>query len=331
MCTTASRGTDMARADGLLSVIVPVYNVEPYLEDCVRSILSQTYAPLEALLIDDGSTDGSGAMCDALAKEDARVRVFHKENGGQAAAKNLGIANARGAYLGFVDGDDHVAAEMYASLIAAMEANGANIAECAFNYVFPDRAEHSGNDTGAVKVYARDKAIRRMALGQELMIESARKVYRKDALGNARFPEGTLFEEVGFLRRMYPTMGAVAYVDRPYYQYRQQRAGSTNASFPPQKLAVIGECDAFVSELRQAGQREAADAVAAFTLDHIMRMFRNARACRADAAILKTLRRAYRTRYQQEKGNPDVRKLRGLLFALSPDAYDRLSRCLHSR
>lgn len=315
----------------LVSVIVPVYNVTPYLPQCVHSLLTQTYAPVEVVLVDDGSTDGSGEICDTLAKEDARVRVLHRDNGGQSAAKNTGIEAAKGAYLSFVDGDDYVLPEMYETMIRAMEESGASICECAFMYVYPDAAVHTGGDTGDVTVFPRAEAIRRMALSDPLMIESARKVYRRETIGDARFPEKQLYEEVGFLRRVAGRIGSVAYVDRPFYQYRQQRAGNTNASFPAAKLPVLEECTAFVRMLREEGLSDAADAMAAFALDHNMRMFCNAKRCGAGRDIRKRLRRAYRTRYQQEKENPYVRKLRGLLFCISPDAYDWLSRRLHSR
>lgn len=100
----------------LISVIVPVYNVREYLTRCVRSLQAQTYENLEILLVDDGSTDGSGELCDVLAGEDGRIRVFHKQNGGSSSARNLGICRATGAYLGFVDSDDYVDEDMYERL-----------------------------------------------------------------------------------------------------------------------------------------------------------------------------------------------------------------------
>lgn len=100
----------------VISVVVPVYNVRDYLTRCVRSLQAQTYEQLEILLVDDGSTDGTGELCDALAKEDERIRVFHKPNGGSSSARNLGIEMATGSYLGFVDSDDYVDADMYEKL-----------------------------------------------------------------------------------------------------------------------------------------------------------------------------------------------------------------------
>ena len=111
----------------LISVIVPVYNIEKYIERCVRSICVQTYKNLEILLVDDGSTDGSGEICERLAKEDERIRVFHKENGGSSSARNLGIREAKGEYLGFIDSDDYIEPDMYELLAEGIGKYGLEI------------------------------------------------------------------------------------------------------------------------------------------------------------------------------------------------------------
>ena len=104
----------------LISVIVPVYNTKDYLVRCVDSICAQTYRNLELLLVDDGSTDGTGRLCEELAEKDSRIRVFHQENGGSSSARNLGIRNAAGGYLGFVDSDDYIEPDMYEKLLRVM-------------------------------------------------------------------------------------------------------------------------------------------------------------------------------------------------------------------
>ena len=97
----------------LITVIVPVYNILEYLPRCVHSITGQTYRNLEILLVDDGSTDGTGELCDRLGEEDPRIRVFHKENGGSSTARNLALQHAKGEYVGFVDSDDYIEPDMY--------------------------------------------------------------------------------------------------------------------------------------------------------------------------------------------------------------------------
>ncbi len=112
-----------------ISVIIPVYNIEEYLERCVNSVREQTFDNLEILLVDDGSTDSSGSICDRLATEDSRIRVFHKPNGGSSSARNLGISQAAGEYLGFVDSDDYIAPDMYELLYQAVQEYGVEIAQ----------------------------------------------------------------------------------------------------------------------------------------------------------------------------------------------------------
>ena len=118
----------------LISVIVPVYNVEHYLNRCVDSILAQTYSDLEILLVDDGSTDSSGAICDAYARQDARVQVIHKKNGGLSDARNCGIEHAKGRYFCFVDSDDGIAPQMIEVLYRNLLNAGADVSAVALKY-----------------------------------------------------------------------------------------------------------------------------------------------------------------------------------------------------
>ena len=117
----------------LISVIVPVYNVAAWLPRCVDSVLTQTYQNLEILLIDDGSTDASGEICDAYAEKDPRIRVIHKKNGGLSSARNAGLDVSNGQYIGFVDSDDWIEPEMYEKMLALMECNEAQLV-CAGRY-----------------------------------------------------------------------------------------------------------------------------------------------------------------------------------------------------
>ena len=118
--------------DKLISIIVPVYKAEKYLRRCVNSILAQTYQNIEVLLIDDGSPDNSGSICDEYAEKDSRVRVFHKSNSGVSSARNLGLKEAKGQYIGFVDSDDYVLPKMYETLTDLIQSQGADIAICGY-------------------------------------------------------------------------------------------------------------------------------------------------------------------------------------------------------
>lgn len=122
----------------LISVIVPVYKVEQYLEKCVNSITAQTYSNLEIILVDDGSPDKCGDICDSLAEKDKRIKVIHKMNGGLSSARNAGIDIATGQYIGFVDSDDFIEPEMYEKLLKLIKQEGTKLAVCAVNYVYED-------------------------------------------------------------------------------------------------------------------------------------------------------------------------------------------------
>ena len=117
-------------SEPVISVIIPVYNVEPYLRRCLDSVTGQTYAALEILLVDDGSTDGSGGICDEYAAKDVRVKVIHKKNGGAALARNAGLETASGGWIGFVDSDDYIESDPYEYLLDLAERTGADIAQC---------------------------------------------------------------------------------------------------------------------------------------------------------------------------------------------------------
>ena len=142
----------------LISVIVPVYKVEKYLDACVASILGQTYANLELILVEDGSPDNSGALCDAWAQKDPRVRVIHKENGGGGLARNVGLDAAKGELIAFVDSDDYIAPDMFAYLYSLLQ-QGADIAECDYvdvvedGFVFPE-------EEGEVRFVTPEEALR---------------------------------------------------------------------------------------------------------------------------------------------------------------------------
>lgn len=125
----------------MISVIIPVFNVEKYISQCLDSVCNQTYSDLEIILVDDGSTDASGEICDKYACHDNRIRVIHQENGGAAAAKNAGLQIASGEYLSFVDSDDFLEPNAYRYMLQVMQTQGADVVQCSFRNVFKDHTK----------------------------------------------------------------------------------------------------------------------------------------------------------------------------------------------
>lgn len=184
----------------LISVIVPVYNTKAYLDRCVQSILSQTYTNLEVLLVDDGSKDGSGELCDELAAKDDRIMVLHKENGGSSSARNLGLAKAKGEYIGFVDSDDYISPEMYGLLQAAIEKYDTNVAQ-----IGRDEIDEQGNRLPDICIPPKEEQLigSRDFLKELLMHRGdcsfCTKLFRKKVLEGKKFPVGALNEDFHFL------------------------------------------------------------------------------------------------------------------------------------
>lgn len=186
-----------------VSVIVPVYNIKEYLPRCVASICNQTYTDLEILLVDDGSTDGTGALCDELALSDERIRVFHKENGGSSSARNLGIANAKGAFLGFVDSDDYIEPWFYERLVKGQEETGARIVQ-----IGRDEVDDKGNQLPNIcEPPASDVFIPSNEFMKELLMHRGdcsfcTKLVDKTLLETYQFPLGVLNEDFHILVQM---------------------------------------------------------------------------------------------------------------------------------
>ncbi len=216
----------------MISVIVPVYNVEPYLPGCLDSILSQTYRDLEILLIDDGSTDRGGTICDEYAAKDPRIRVFHTENRGLSAARNRGLDEAKGEYVGFVDSDDRIEPDMYEYLLEAAERTGADVVECGAFKEFPERTAERKRES---REMSGPEAVLALLQG-ELADGVWDKLYRRRCFDRIRFPEGRVFEEVATTWRVFATVERVCSIPEAKYHWLQ-REGSLSCPRNMRSLA----------------------------------------------------------------------------------------------
>ncbi len=203
----------------MISVIVPVYNVELYLTKCVDNILAQSYRDLEILLIDDGSTDRSGEICEGFATNDSRVRVFHTENHGLSVARNLGLDYAGGVYVGFVDGDDWTEPDMHEVLIRSAEENHADIVECGFFLEYPDKTTEHKN-TGR-QVSGTDAV--RARLNQQLSDRVWNKLWKKSCFDGVRFPEGRIYEDIATTYRIFSDVNCIHIENTAKYHYLQRK------------------------------------------------------------------------------------------------------------
>lgn len=211
--------------EGIISVIVPIYNVEPYLNKCIDSIIGQTYKDLEIILVDDGSTDRSGEVCDAYEKADKRVRVIHKQNGGAASARNSGLEIAIGKYIGFVDSDDYVAVDMYEALMNCL-ADDVDIVTCGRFFVYPPgirKPKRKKHCTHKKTKYNTEQAIEELLKGELFSYGVYEKLYRKELFTDVRFPRGRVSEDLPVTYALFKKCRNVVNIgEAKYYQFRRE-------------------------------------------------------------------------------------------------------------
>lgn len=204
----------------LVTVIIPVYQVEEYLEDCIKSIISQTYSELEIILVDDGSTDNSPQICDQYAQMDSRIKVIHKTNGGLSSARNAGIDICTGKYVTFVDSDDVVADVMIEEMLNLANQEHAEIVKIGVirknnyseNIAIPkDYATYSGD--GALSLLFRSNS---------QIVCGCGKLFTREVIGDIRFPIGRYYEDEYFTPRMYLRAKRVVLSESEYYFYMQR-------------------------------------------------------------------------------------------------------------
>lgn len=214
----------------LISVIVPAYNVEAYLERCVESIIHQTYSELEIILVDDGSTDRTGILCDQIAQKDDRIIVIHKENGGLSDARNAGLTIAGGEYISFIDSDDYIELDMYENMIAEMIDREVSLV--AVGFIVTDV---EGNDTIDVaeekKNLTREQALLNLLEDGKLYPSSVNKLFRKEIFDNLRFAKGIINEDTEIIPKIIDVCDRIVILNKAAYHYVLRKGSITQTDY----------------------------------------------------------------------------------------------------
>lgn len=226
--------------NSVVSIIVPVYKVEKYLDRCVQSIVSQTYKDLEIILVDDGSPDHCPAMCDAWVAKDDRVQVIHKENGGLSSARNAGLEIATGAFLQFTDSDDWLEPEMIAYLVDLAERSEADVVRCGyFESYETDEPDHSIGESRCMHPNAANQIIDLMNDGY-LSGVVWNKLYRRVVVGDVRYDSADgCSEDIMYNFRVLSKTQKVVYGDKPLYHYAVRADSITQDVFKPEAFSII--------------------------------------------------------------------------------------------
>lgn len=240
------------KENALISIIVPVYNVEEYLDNCMDSIVNQTYNNLEILLIDDGSTDQSSAMCDRWAIKDKRIKVIHKKNGGLSDARNAGIQTATGQYIAFVDSDDWIEKYYIEYLYRAIKETGAEISACEIRQVIDgQKTEKLNNEALSQIKCTTEEALATILKGNGFRAVAWNKLYTADLLVGETFKVGILHEDEFFTYRIIGKAKTLSFVKNQLYNYRQ-REGSIMKTTSMRHLDVL---DAYLGRLYYLSKR----------------------------------------------------------------------------
>ena len=234
----------------LVSIIVPVYNVEQYLSECVDSVLAQTYTNLEVILVDDGSPDNCGNICEQYKNSDIRVKVIHKENGGLSEARNFGLEVCKGDLIAFIDSDDYISPCFVETMVHAMIKNECQVAALVSSKPFCD-GDIVGLDLDPsfckISKCSAQEGLK-MMLYQNIATGAPFKICQREVFYNIRFPKGYLYEDVATTYKEFFQAKEVCLIEGKLYAYRKRKDSITHQSFSRKKLISIKIHDQLVSD-----------------------------------------------------------------------------------
>lgn len=221
----------------IISVIIPAYNVAPYLERCLASVCGQTFTDMEIIVVNDGSTDKTAAIADAWAAKDARVKVLNTPNCGVADARNIGLENARGKFIGFVDSDDRVEADMFETLYDSINKHRSDISMCGvFNDAADGRLRHYQSREKAERVWSGIEALKAVLIDKHMKSYLWNKLFRKELFEGIVFPSGKVFEDLDVVYKLFAKAGSVSHTGKNSYHYIQRKEGILNAVNPQKEV-----------------------------------------------------------------------------------------------
>lgn len=223
----------------MISVIVPAYNVKPYIERCVNSLINQSYSNLEIILVDDGSTDGTGDMCDAIAQGDSRIKVIHKKNGGLSDARNAGLDCATGEFYSFIDGDDFIEPDTYERMIGEMK--DVNVSIVAGGFIVTDIQGNEYISVSPKRQYlTKEEAFMDLFVGENYIKQSScNKLFRSELFRNIRYKKGILNEDMEIFPKLLDASNHVVLIDKAIYHYIKKAESITTANYSLERYKAI--------------------------------------------------------------------------------------------
>lgn len=260
----------------MISIIIPVYNVSKYLDECLKSVVGQTYKNIQIILVNDGSTDNSGAICEEWKKKDDRIEVIHKANGGLSSARNVGIEKAQGEYLMFVDSDDIISFNLCELLYNLLIENDADLAICNALHIFNDtKVEFQIDDKIEICCFNRNEAICNLWYQKVFLPSAWGKLYKKELFDNIRFTEGIIFEDIDIMHEIFYLCDKIVYTNDPGYGYVHHENSITTKKYALRDNVILDICEKIINfasnkdiEIKKAAQ--------AYSVTGALRVYLNA-------------------------------------------------------
>lgn len=249
----------------LISVVIPVYKAEKYLDKCITSVVSQTYKNLEIILVDDGSPDRCGELCDKWAEKDDRIKVIHKENGGAADAKNAGLKEIKGEFFGIVDSDDFIAPDMYEYLYNLIVKYGADIADSQICKVDSfEEAERADRGSDTVTEYTAEEALSELMNDRKIRQTPCNKLYRSSTAEGIFFVKGKYIDDEYWTYKVIGNCGKYVFTERYCYYYLQHGESAMGRAYSLKRLDAIGAVEERIVYLREKFPSLEARGIASF-------------------------------------------------------------------
>lgn len=308
-----------------ISVIIPVYRVEAYLEKCILSVSAQSYPELEIILVDDGSPDNCGEICDRYALQDARIRVIHQKNRGLSGARNAGLDEASGSYILFVDSDDFIHSDMIRILYENMRETKADISVCGFLPV-KDGEEVSFNtqEEQERKVFEGEEVMHCLQYRNLLTVVAWNKLYKRSLFEQLRYPEGKLQEDEFLIHHLLDICGRIVFTDRKLYYYLQ-RTGSIMGTLNWKSIEDGWQaCEERLVFLQDHGYHQMAEWTKLQMLHYICKNYKNLMQIPEAGQLLLNWRKRFADLYKELETGKDLSEAQRKLykyFVIRPELY----------
>lgn len=294
----------------LISIIIPVYNVEEFIDKCIKSVINQTYKDLEIILVDDGSPDNCGNICDKYAKEDQRIKVIHKENGGLSDARNIGIHNATGKYITFIDSDDYVELDYIEYLYGLIQKYNVDISFCGYTVCYENR-KHKTKALSKEYKYSKMQAYKEILYAKNFEVSAWAKMYLTEHFKDICYPKGKIFEDNDTTYKLIDKNEFVAVGFESKYNYMIRTESITKKEFTEKQLYLIEASDHMCNYLSKYKQ--------------LSKAVTRKRCVARISTFNRMINASNRNRKEEEKLRKEILSYKKVIFDLESSTRDKIS------